>query len=74
MTIGKIMEPGKTYPFNSMEEYDKMFNRYNKDKLLSDARMAIAWGDPDGETRGYTSGEFINLIVRLKKFIETNVP
>jgi hypothetical protein len=41
-----------------------------KEKLLYDARMAMAWGEPDQECIGYSRGELINIIARLVEQVE----
>lgn len=60
--------------FASVEEYNKFYQHVNKctqkEKLLFDARQAIAWGCPYSESIGYTSSEFINIISRLVHYIE----
>lgn len=62
----------ETYPFKpSLEEY--LAKRpYNVEKLLNEARTAVAWGVPDRESTGYSSRELINIIRKLIKHIERN--
>lgn len=68
------MYHGKFKP--SIEEYlaqkDPYFEAKYKEKLLAEARTAIAWGVPDRESTGYSSTEFIKLIAKLAKYIERN--
>lgn len=64
----------KPQPFSSVEEYENYAKRkmleFNKIKLLKEANEAIAWGYPDNESTGYSHGQFISLIRRLKDYIE----
>lgn len=60
--------------FASVEEYNKFYRHVNKctqkEKLLFDAKQAIAWGCPNNETIGYSPTEFISIINRLVRYIE----
>lgn len=60
--------------FASVEEYNAFLNHRDgtKTKLLREASDAIAWGMPDRECRGYTPMDFIDLISRLRNYIERN--
>jgi hypothetical protein len=64
--------------FASMEEYNAFFKHVHgvnqKDKLIREANDAIAWGRPDKECTGYSASDFIDLISRMKRFIEQTVP
>jgi hypothetical protein len=70
------MSPSKA--FASIEEYNAFFKHCNgrnqKDKLISEANEAIAWGHADNESTGYSASQFISVIRQLKNFIEQNVP
>lgn len=60
------------YPFKpSLEEYLAQ-RPYNVEKMLNEARTAIAWGAPDRESTGYSQRELINIISKLVKYIESN--
>ena len=68
----------KPIAFASVEEYN-MFMKHatsgDKDRLIREANDAIAWGRPDKESTGYSSGDFIDfidLIKRLKNYIEAS--
>lgn len=39
-------------------------------KLLKDIEQAISWGYPDSESTGYSSREFILLLVRCREEIQ----
>lgn len=56
--------------YKSVNEYNKTFSM--KEKLLEEADKAIAWGHPDKESIGYTSRELIEIIRRMKKYIEAS--
>jgi hypothetical protein len=62
----------ETYPFKpSLEEY--LAKRpYNVEKLLNEAKTAIAWGIPDRESIGYSREKLIDIIGKLIKHIERN--
>lgn len=64
--------------FASIEEYDLFHKHIHgktiREKLLSDADNAIAWGVPDRECRGYSREELTNIISRLKWYIIDYVP
>jgi hypothetical protein len=66
----------KPKAFSSMEEYNAYFKHVHrvsqKDKLIREANTAIGWGRPDRESTGYSTSEFIDLISRMRRFIEQN--
>jgi hypothetical protein len=60
--------------FPSVEEYNAFLKHSDgsKEKLIREANEAIAWGMPDRECHGYTPMYFIDLIQRLRNYIERN--
>ena len=57
--------------WGSLEQYHHKYGGIAKDKLLKDAREAIAWGNPDNESIGMSSNQLISVIRRLVNYIET---
>jgi hypothetical protein len=58
--------------FKSVDEYNKAHYPWPKEKLLEEAKTAMAWTQPDRESTGYSINELTSLIRRLVKYIETN--
>lgn len=43
---------------------------HTQQKLLEEARTAIAWGIPDNESTGYSASEFTKIIHKLVRRVE----
>lgn len=50
--------------------HENSFAQRSKQRLLKEAKTAIAWGTPDNESTGYSRAELISIINRLVKYIE----
>ena len=53
-----------------LAQHDEKHAEKYKQKLLSEARMAIGWGMPNKESFGYPRRDLINIISELVRYIE----
>ena len=65
---GMFVQPA----FKSVDEYNKAHYSWSKETLLKEAKMAMAWAQPDRESTGYSINELTNIIRRLVKYIEAS--
>ena len=65
---GMFVQPA----FKSIDEYNKAHYSWSKETLLKEAKTAMAWGQSDKESTGYSQRELVNIISRLVKHIEAS--